>query len=104
MKETPIVVFTKTGRFGEILSSLRCKTPIYAFADSMPILRHLVALWGIEPFLMKYDVTDPEQTIKDAFAVLLEKGWVRKGQQLVVITNVLAHNQLVDTVQLRHLD
>ena len=104
MKDTPILVFTKTGRFGEILSSLRCKVPIYAFADSVEILRHLITLWGIEPFLMEFDDNDPEQTIKNAFSIMLEKQWVKKGQQLVVITNVLAHGQLVDTVQLRYVD
>ncbi|MDA0346188.1 MAG: pyruvate kinase [Verrucomicrobia bacterium] len=103
LHETPIVVFTKTGRFGEILSSLRCKAPVYAFTDRLEILRHLVTLWGIEPFLMDF-CEDPEQTIKDAFQVLQERKWVKKGQQLVVITNVLAHDQLVDTVQLRYVD
>jgi pyruvate kinase len=103
LHETPIVVFTKTGRFGEILSSLRCKVPVYAFTDRLEILRHLVTLWGIEPFLMDFS-DDPEQTIKDAFQVLQEREWVKKEQQLVVITNVLAHEQLVDTVQLRYVE
>lgn len=103
LKDTPILVFTRTGRLGEILSSLRCQAPIYAFTDRPRILRHLVTLWGIEPFSMEFD-EDPEQTIQDAFKVMLERDWVKKGQTLVVITNALAHGRIIDTLQLRYVD
>lgn len=103
LKDAPIVVFTRTGRLGEILSSLRCEVPVYAFTDRIKILRLMVTLWGIEPFLMDFN-EDPEQTIKDAFAMLIERGWIKKGQPLVVITNALAHGRVVDTLQLRYAD
>jgi pyruvate kinase len=103
LKHTPIVVFTRTGRLGEILASLRCEVPIFAFTDRPRILRHLVTLWGIEPFIMEFD-EDPEQTIQDAFKAMLEREWVKKGQPLVVITNALAHGRIVDTLQLRYVD
>ena len=103
LKDTPILVFTRTGRLGEILSSLRCRAPIYAFTDRPRILRHLVTLWGIEPFSMDFD-EDPEQTIQDAFKVMLERDWVKKGQTLAVITNALAHGRIIDTLQLRYVD
>ncbi|MCB1122661.1 MAG: pyruvate kinase, partial [Verrucomicrobiae bacterium] len=103
LKDTPIMVFTKTGRLGEILSSLRCGVPVYAFTDRIKILRHMVTLWGIEPFLMDFDA-DPEQTIKNAFAMLIKRDWVKKGQSLVVITNALAHGRVIDTLQLRYVE
>ena len=101
--DTPILLFTKTGRLGEILSSLRCNVPVFAFTDRTKVLRHLLTLWGIEPFMMGFD-RDPEQTIKDAFDRLLQRGWVKKGQTLVVITNALAHGRVIDTLQLRYVD
>jgi len=101
--ETPILPFTKTGQLGEILSSLRCKVPVFAFTDRPKVLRHLLTLWGIEPFMMEFE-KDPEQTIKDAFDRLIERGWVKKGQALVVITNALAHGRVIDTLQLRYVD
>ncbi|MCZ6673591.1 MAG: pyruvate kinase, partial [Verrucomicrobia bacterium] len=85
------------------LASLRCNVPIYSFTDSIRVLRHMVTLWGIEPFIMEFS-EDPEQTIKDAFNTLLDRGRVKKGQTLIVITNVLAHGRVVDTVQLRYVD
>ena len=103
LKDTPILVFTRTGRLGEILSSLRCEVPIYAFTDRPRILRHLVTLWGIEPFSMEFN-EDPEQTIQDAFKVMLDRGWVKVGSPLVVITNALAHGRIIDTLQLRYVD
>ena len=53
--------------------------------------------------MMEFEV-DPEQTIKNAFDRLLERGWVKKGQTLVVITNALAHGRVIDTLQLRYVD
>ena len=52
---------------------------------------------------MEFD-EDPEQTIQDAFKVMLERDWVKVGQPLVVITNALAHGRIIDTLQLRYVD
>jgi len=100
---TPILVFTRTGRLGEILASLRCKVPVFAFTDRSKVLKHLVTLRGIEPFHMEFN-DDPEQTIRDGFKILLSRGWVERGQSLVVITNALAHDRIIDTVQLRYAE
>lgn len=104
MGDTQIVVFTKTGRFGEIMASLRCKVPIYTFTDRIEILRYLVTLWGIEPFLMDFCEEDRGKTITNAFAILKKKGWVEKGQPLVMITDIRAEDRLVDTLQIRYID
>lgn len=100
---TPILVFTKTGRLGDILASLRCKVPVYAFTNKIHILRHMATTWGIEPFMMDFD-DDPEQTILNAFEHLLTRGWISEGSTLVVITNALAHGNVIDTMQLRYID
>jgi len=101
--KTPILVFTRTGRLGEILASLRCNVPVFAFTDRRGVLKHMVTLRGIEPFLMEFH-DDPEQTIRDAFKILLTRGWVERGKSLVVITNALAHDRIIDTVQLRYAE
>ena len=58
---------------------------------------------GVEPFLMEFS-DDPEQTIRNAKALLKEKGWVNPGQWLVVITNALAREKIIDTLQLRQVE
>jgi hypothetical protein len=46
---------------------------------------------------------DPEVTIQAAFDRLKDKGWCAAEDWLVVITNALAHDQIIDTLQLRQL-
>ncbi len=102
--ESGIVVFTKSGFLAYVLGALRPHgVPIFAFTDDESIFRQLTLPWGVEPFLIKFS-EKPEETIQDAFACLKEGGWVEKGNWLVVITNALANEKVIDTLQLRQLD
>jgi pyruvate kinase len=47
---------------------------------------------------------DPEKTILDALAYLKRREWCEKGTWLVVITNALAHDKVIDTLQLREVE
>ena len=96
-----IVVFTRNGALPQTLSALRAwKCPIYAFTDDAQVFRHMLLLWGVEPFLMDFK-PEPEDTITDAFAYLLRRGWAGKGEWLVVVTNALAGDRVIDTIQMR---
>ena len=55
--------------------------------------------WGVEPFLMPF-CEDPEETIQNAMAYLKRREWCASGSWLVVITNALAHGQIIDALQL----
>ena len=44
---------------------------------------------------------DPEQTILDSLDYLKRKNWCQTGTWLVVITNALANEKIIDTMQLR---
>lgn len=102
--EAGIVVFTRNGSLPQTLSAFRAwRCPIYAFTDDPKVFRRMLLNWGIEPFLMDFSM-EPEQTIRDAFNYLLRRGWVVPGDWLVVVTNVLAGEQVVDTIQMRPVD
>ncbi|RXK56895.1 pyruvate kinase [Oleiharenicola lentus] len=102
--ESGIVVFTRSGLLPQTLSALRAsRCPIYAFTDNPVAFRHLLLVWGVEPFLMDFGA-EPEKTIRDAFAYLLRRGWVQTGDWMVVVTNVLAGEQTIDTIQLRPVE
>ena len=83
-----------------MLSSLRPKVAIYAFTDNPALFRHLLILWGVEPFLMELS-NDPEDTIDNAFNYLKRRNWVKEGQTMVLISNILANDKLIDTLQVR---
>jgi pyruvate kinase len=99
-----IVVFTRSGLLPQTLSALRAwRCPIYAFTDEAQVFRHMLLLWGVEPFLMEIK-RDPEETISDAFAYLLRREWVRPGDWMVVVTNVLAGKKMLDSIQMRPVE
>ncbi|MFT3787147.1 MAG: pyruvate kinase [Tepidisphaeraceae bacterium] len=102
--QSGIVVFTRSGMLAYTLAALRAVgVPIYAFTDDEALFRQLLLPWGVEPFLMPFD-DDPEKTIKDALAYLRRRNWCAEGTWLVVITNVLAHGKVVDTIQVRQVE
>jgi pyruvate kinase len=99
-----IVVFTRGGSLIYTLAALRAVgVPIYAFTDDESLFRQLLLPWGVEPFLMPFS-QDPEQTIRDALAYLKRRQWCEEGSWLVVITNALARDKIIDTIQLRQVE
>ena len=102
--ESGIIVFTRSGFLLYVLGALRpFGVPIFAFTDEEPLFRQLMLPWGVEPFLIEF-ADDPEVTIQTSMKVLAEKGWTKNGQWLVVITNALASDQIIDTLQLRQVE
>lgn len=102
--QSGIVVFTRSGFLAYVLGALRpMGVPIYAFTDVEEVFRQLLLPWGVEPFLMDFS-DDPEQTILDSLDYLKRKQWCASGTWVVVVTNVLANEKVVDTMQLRQVD
>ena len=98
-----IVVFTRSGFLAYMLGALRAHAvPIYAFTDVESVFRQLTLPYGVEPFLMEFS-DDPERTIQDALGYLKRKEWCTPGTWLVVITNALASERVIDTMQLRQM-
>jgi pyruvate kinase len=99
-----IVVFTRSGFLAYTLAALRAVgVPIYAFTDDEALFRQLLLPWGVEPFLMPF-CADPEETIRNALSYLKRREWCDVGAWLVVITNALAHDKVVETIQLRQIE
>ena len=99
-----IVVFSRSGFLAYTLAALRAvRVPIYAFTDDEAVFRQLLLPWGVEPFLMPFSA-DPEKTILDALDYLKRREWCAEGTWLVVITNVIAHEKIVDTIELRKVE
>ncbi|MFA5983507.1 MAG: pyruvate kinase [Methylococcaceae bacterium] len=103
IEDSGIVVFSRSGYLARMLSALRPKVPIYAFTDIPELFRHLLILWGVEPFQMAFS-NDPEDTINDAFDYLKRKNWVKAGHTLIVISNALAKDKIIDTLQIRTVE
>lgn len=101
-----IVVFTRSGMLVRVLSSLRPNhCPIFAFTDSSILFKQLLMQWGVEPFMLDFD-QDPEVTIQSAFGRLKKskKKWAQEGDWMVVVTNVIAGERIIDSIQMRLIE
>lgn len=64
------------------------------------LLRQLRLLRGVEAFEMKF-APEPHLTIESAIALLKQNGQLKVGDKLIICTDILAQDRLVDSVQLR---
>jgi len=96
-----ILTFTRHGFMAHGLASLRpVAAPIFAFTPHIELLRQLRLLRAVEPFVMPF-ANEPDLTIENAVAVLRSAGRVTAGDKLIVVTDILSRDRLVDAVQLR---
>lgn len=101
MPRSKLLTFTRHGFMAQGLAVLRpTHSPILAFTPSIEVFRQLRLLRSVEPFLMPL-AAEPNETIENAIAVLRREGQVKVGDKIVIATDILAHDRLVDSVQLR---
>ncbi|MFW5883483.1 MAG: pyruvate kinase [Verrucomicrobiota bacterium] len=104
LDDAGIILFTRSGYLAQMLSSLRAKSPVFAFTDDPLLFKQMLLLWGIEPFMLDFNANDPEQTIRDAFDRLSQTGWAKRGETVIVVSNVLAGEKVIDTIQIRSIE
>jgi pyruvate kinase len=57
-------------------------------------------LRAVEPVHMALD-SDPNNTIEKAISLLVDQGHVKSGDRLIVATDILTNDRLVDSIQMR---
>jgi pyruvate kinase len=95
-----IVAITRRGYMAKLLSQCRPNSPIYAFTNTTTVRRRLNIYWGVTPLLVKLS-QDPEKTIQRAILILQEKKLVQKNDQIIIVSDILAGKELVETIQIR---
>lgn len=98
-----IVVFTRNGDLPRVLASMRAAgCPIHAFAEDAVIARRMRLLWGVEPHVLPFG-EGAEATILAALTGLRDSGRCLPGELLVIVTNVILGQGIIDSVQLREV-
>ncbi len=101
MPGSALLTFTRQGFMAAGLAALRpALVPIYAMTNSVDTLRQLRLLRSVEPFMLALD-TEPNDTIENAIDILKRAGRVEHGDKLIIATDILTADRLVDSVQLR---
>ncbi|WP_414662770.1 pyruvate kinase [Horticoccus sp. 23ND18S-11] len=101
LPNSKLVTFTRHGFMAQGLALLRpSHSPILAITPSLQVFRQLRLLRSVDPVLMTL-ASDPNDTIENAIAMLQRSGRINPGDKIVVATDILAQDRLVDSVQLR---
>jgi pyruvate kinase len=101
LKAKGILVFTRYGHMAQYTSWLRPEfSSIFALTNSQRVRNQLQLLWGVTPFVTEFS-SDPELTIQRAEKLLLDEKRLAKGDQVVIISDILAHDKLINAVQMR---
>jgi len=96
-----IMTFTRQGFIARGLAALRPpRAPILAFTPTIEVQRQLKLLRSVEGFILPFE-SNPDDTIKHAIALLVKNKRVQPGDKLIVVTDILSHDRLIDSVQLR---
>ena len=101
ISDSCLLTFTRQGFMAAGLASLRpgC-APIFAVTNSIETFRQMRLLRAVEPILMPL-TSDPNETVANALRLLTREGHLRAGDKVIVVTDLLSEDRLVDSVQLR---
>ena len=101
LPRSKIIVFTRHGTMARNVSNLRPeRAPIFAFTPSEEVRRQLSICWGVCPIRIEF-TDDPNTTIEAAEKCLRGTKLATSGDNLVIISDILAEGSRVDCVQLR---
>lgn len=101
LPDSRILTFTRYGFMARSLAALRPqRAPILAFTPSIELQRQLRLLRGVEPYVMPFG-SEPDITIENAIVFLRNKGLIAPGDKLIIATDILSQDRLIDAVQLR---
>lgn len=97
-----LMVFTVRGIVAHLLAHQRPENaPIFAFTPNLHVSRTLTTARGVHPFVIDFAKGNPDITIENALAILRQKGLVKKGDPLVILSDALYSQTNVDATLLR---
>ena len=102
IKGSRLLVFTLRGVMAHLLAHQRPEfAPIFAFTPHLHVSRTLVTARGVHPQVMDFVEGKPEETIEQALAVLRDKGLVKPGDPVIILSDALYATANVDAIMLR---
>lgn len=97
-----IVVYTRRGIMAAYLSRRRPSCPILAVTDSESVKRRLGLRWGVMPFLMPLD-ENPDLNVEQTFEQMKAGKIVKSGDLVIVVSDIRPSNDVIRSVQVRHV-
>jgi pyruvate kinase len=103
LKVTAVIVITRRGNTAINLASFHPVLPtIHAFTNMTSTRRKLLIYRGVMPYRIDFS-SDPEKTISLSIDILRKNNSVKSGDKVVVLSDVIAGEDRVDTIQVREV-
>lgn len=97
-----MIVISRHGFTAAAVSNCRPQLPIHTFTNDEACQRRMKLLWGVVPHCI--NVSDnTEKTIGNALTHVLKKNLMKKGQRVVVVSDLQTAKERVMSVQVRTL-
>ena len=102
-KAPAILVITRRGLTANMVASFHPKySVLFAFTNMTAVHRKLIMSRGCYPFHIDFS-EDPEKTIQTAIQLILKRKLLPKDVTIIVISDIIATKERVDTIQVRNL-
>src|SRR5436190_15671626 len=86
LRAKAILVFTRSGNMARTAAWMRPRySQIYALCEREALARALALSWALTPFVVPFDLFEPQNTIETALSFLLKQGRLRSGSTVVII-------------------
>ncbi len=103
LKADAVVVFTRRGLTADFVTAYRPKyATVFAFTNMSQVRRKLLLNRACYPFRIDFS-SDPERTIKTAFNTLAKKKILPPGSRIVIVSDIIAGSERVESIQVRTL-
>ncbi len=103
LKSPAIIVITRRGIMANHVSSFHPNSAIvYAFTNMTSVRRKLWLNRGVIPYRIDFS-SDPEKTIRLAIEILKREEMIEAGDKVVILSDVIAGQERVDTIQIREV-
>src|SRR5581483_1101482 len=100
LRRAKLIVFTRHGTMARNVSNLRPEhATVFAFTPDERVQRQMSILWGVCPIFIEF-TGDPNTSIETAEKYLRDNQLTKPGDHLVIITDLHAGTERIDSVQL----
>ncbi len=103
LKAEAIVVFTRRGLTADFVTAYHPRyATVFAFTNMSQVRRKLLFNRACYPYRIDFS-SDPERTIKTAFELLRKKKLLPPGTRIVIVSDIIAGTDRVESIQVRNL-
>jgi pyruvate kinase len=103
LKCNAVIVITRRGTTANNIAAYHPEFPIiHAFTNMTSVRRKLWLNRGILPYRVDFS-SDPEKTIALAIETLKKNNMIAIGQQVVILSDIIAGEDRVETIQVREV-